>query len=860
MTLREEQARLLAAGVPLGIAGNVLLALLTVSVLGEWPASGIWLALMALVLAARALLTWRGAAWAPARRLRALRWGAIATGLLWGVVSLLLFPPDLTRQVFLAFVLAGVSAAAVAALAVDRPAAGGFLLAALLPLVLRLLAAGGEIQEVMALMVAAFVVFMYATLGRIHLMLAENIRLKGDAEASAVRAAHNQRLTDAITRVQARFIASADRHQTFDTLLQALLDLTDSEYGFIGEVRRDADGTPWLKTFALTNIAWDDATRAFYEAHAPAGLEFRNLNTLFGAALRTGAPVISNDPAHDPRRGGLPPGHPPLTAFLGLPVYHGERFVALVGLANRPGGYSQALVEWLAPLTVTIGQLVVATQQAAALELQRSRLNALFELSPVGIALNDMATGRFLEANDALIRPTGYSRDAFFALSYWDLTPPEYAAQEAAQLEQLRTSGRYGPYEKEYRRKDGSRYPVRLSGVRIVDADGRELIWSIVEDVSEWRAIQTRLLEQARETRAIVDSILEAVITIDEAGTVLSFNPAAEKMFGWPAPEIIGRNVSLLMPSPHREAHDGYIRRYLEHGEPRIIGIGREVQGQRRDGSLFPMELSVVEIRRGAQRIFVGTARDLTEAKRVERMKNEFLATVSHELRTPLTALLGSLGLLAAGVAGSLPDTAREMLELARRNGERLTKLINDLLTMESIAAGRLRLHLRRQPLGPLLVQGVDAMRGYAQSREVGLTLEGSAEDVLVEVDADRLGQVLANLLANAIKFSPQGGRVTVRAVTEGRTVRVSVCDQGPGVPEAFRPRLFQRFAQADASDSRRLGGTGLGLAISKELVEHMGGRIGHEPATGGGACFWFELPLAAALPVEGQEKADGQT
>jgi len=241
----------------------------------------------------------------------------------------------------------------------------------------------------------------------------------------------------------------------------------------------------------------------------------------------------------------------------------------------------------------------------------------------------------------------------------------------------------------------------------------------------------------------------------------------------------------------------------------------------------------------------IGVNMDISERKELDRIKSEFIATVSHELRTPLTSIRGSLGLVSGGAAGVLPEQAARLVDVAYRNTDRLTRIVNDILDAEKLGCGQMSLELTRQSLAALVEQAVEENHGYSRSYQVRFVILAPLPQAMVMVDANRILQVLANFLSNAAKFSPADATVDIGMAVDGTNVRVSVTDHGPGVPAAFRDRIFERFSQADNSDSRRKGGTGLGLTIAKALIERMQGTIGYTTHAGSGTTFFFDLPVS---------------
>ncbi len=345
-----------------------------------------------------------------------------------------------------------------------------------------------------------------------------------------------------------------------------------------------------------------------------------------------------------------------------------------------------------------------------------------------------------------------------------------------------------------------------------------------------------------------IDSMMDGLLTIDHRSKILSLNKTAESMFGFSADEAVGSNISMLMSIPGLEDQDDYLSDYVASADTRVIGIGRDVLGQRKDGSTFPMEMSVGKMTVADQRMFTAIVRDISERKMTERLKSEFVSTVSHELRTPLTSIRGALGLVLSKGAEHLPTKMCKMLEVAHRNSERLTLLINDILDLEKLETGQLEFEFSLIDLVALARHALEDNEGFARSHKVQLVLTTSLRQAYVHGDAHRLLQAFANLISNAIKYSPEGGEVDISIELNEKRYRVSIRDDGPGIPHEFRSRIFQRFAQADSSDTREKGGTGLGLSITKTIVERHDGLIDYDSQLGIGTQFYFELPAKEAL------------
>jgi PAS domain S-box-containing protein len=362
-------------------------------------------------------------------------------------------------------------------------------------------------------------------------------------------------------------------------------------------------------------------------------------------------------------------------------------------------------------------------------------------------------------------------------------------------------------------------------------------------EIGERVRIEAGLRESEAHIRAVIDNVPDGIITLNEQGRLESVNPAAMRIFGYSRDEMTGSHLKMLMPESVRHEYDDYIKQHIGASTGKMVGFGLEITGQRKDGSRFPMELGISNMWLDSRRLFIGIVRDISERREVGRMKHQFMSSVSHELRTPLTSVLGSLGLLAEGVGGDLSESGKTLLNIARNNVARLARLISDILDIDDIHAGRLKLDFRVTDLAALVERAVDDNHALASAAGVNLVLRNDTTPASVYADAERLVQSLGHLLSNALKFSPRGATVEVSVARHKTGIRVAVTDQGPGIPDAFRNRLFQPFSQAESADSGIRGGAGLGLSIAKAIIQQHAGTIGYESMPGRGACFFFDLP-----------------
>jgi len=474
------------------------------------------------------------------------------------------------------------------------------------------------------------------------------------------------------------------------------------------------------------------------------------------------------------------------------------------------------------------------TQAALEWHADRERLFSAAVQSSVDAIVTANLDGIITGWNPAAERLFGFGAKEAVGNSVFIIVPEDRRGEAETALARIRRGEIVEPYQTVRLTKDRKPIDVSIS-VSAIRSDAVIGLCAIARDVTEQKLAEEKF-------KLAVEACPNGMVMADHIGRIVMVNAEVERLFGYRGQELIDQPIDVLLPERLRAQHARLRVQYGAKPAPRHMGAGRHFIAVRKDGSEFPVEvgLNPIQTRRGL--LVLGVIVDISERQRLDRLKDEFVSTVSHELRTPLTSISASLDLLIGKTAGELPERARHLVRLAQSNSKRLVKLVNDILDIEKLKSGQLTFKFRLVELRPLIEQTVEANLGLAESSRVRLCHDIRAEGD-VWADPDRLAQVLTNLISNAIKFSPPDGEVVVAAERHGDSLRISVRDHGEGVPAEFKPRMFQKFAQADGTNAKRTGGTGLGLSIVKEIVGRLGGEVSFADAAGGGTIFYVELP-----------------
>jgi hypothetical protein len=479
------------------------------------------------------------------------------------------------------------------------------------------------------------------------------------------------------------------------------------------------------------------------------------------------------------------------------------------------------------------------------------QFRSLFAATPLPTFLWDLETLQYLEVNDAAVLHSGYSRDELLRMRVTDLLPPEAAPRILSQMQVIRTQSR-DRNQGRHRLKDGRVVDVEVDA-HALPFRGRRAVLVVIQDITERKRTQQALQESEERYRDLAENAAELIQSVSAQGQFLYVNRAWRQTLGYSEGEIARLSITDILSPQHLTPYQQVLVTVMAGETVNDF----ETVFVAKNGTQIIVEGSVnCRLVDGKAVATSGIFRNVTARREIEKMKNEFVSTVSHELRTPLTSIRGSLGLLAGGLLTADPGKARRMVDIAVTNTDRLVRLINDILDIERIESGRVKMEKRACEAASLMLQAVDAVRELAD--KAGVKLEVSPGPGRILADPDRVIQTMTNLLDNAIKFSPQGSTISLNLRRQNGDMLFEVKDRGRGIPADRLTVIFERFQQVDASDRREKGGTGLGLAICRSIVEQHGGRIWVESVLGQGSSFYFTLPVmeeqvVPVIPAEEQ-------
>ena len=668
----------------------------------------------------------------------------------------------------------------------------------------------------------------------------------------------NQSLLKALSEINTEFVAhNSNKRSLFKKMLTTMLHISGSEYGFIGEILHRND-QPYLKTYAITDISWDAETQALYKKYEDVGMEFTNLNTLFGYTIKTGEAVVSNDPTNDTKRGGLPHGHPPLNHYLGIPIHDkNNALIGMLGIANKVGGYSEYDIKLIEPI-ISLSSAFISSIKAEESKTQLSNHLTIYKdaIDSHSILAVTDGIGNITYANRRFCELSKYSSEELLGKNHRIVNSAYHPKSFFENLWDTINAGKKWHGEIRNKAKDGSIYWVDTTIVPFMDENNKPYQFiSIRNDI-------TQLKVQEQELQNFFRLSVELMCIANFEGYFIKVSKSFEDLLGYTEKEILQTPFYEIVLPDDLEKTKQEVQQ-ISSGSKSKNFVNRFVK---KDGSIIMLRWTASLNPEG--NLIYATASDITQSEELQNKliesrievekahaKDKFLANMSHEIRTPLNAIIGFTDLLSETELNTLQRSHVEIISAALKN---LNVIINDILDISKLESGKLELEKREFNLEALAKQVIQMHSARAKSKNIKLMLSYDSEiPTLIIGDETRLSQILINLISNAIKFTTEGYvelRVEEKSRSDRRsTISFSVKDTGIGIEKSKIKKIFERFSQAEDYTTRIYGGTGLGLNIVKSLVELHHGKLDVTSALGQGSEFTVELTYVFVNPDESE-------
>ncbi|MFP5503632.1 MAG: PAS domain S-box protein [Candidatus Sericytochromatia bacterium] len=489
-----------------------------------------------------------------------------------------------------------------------------------------------------------------------------------------------------------------------------------------------------------------------------------------------------------------------------------------------------------------------SVDQPVPFTLSEATFRKLMQAAPDGMVIVNRE-GLILFVNEQAEKIFGYTEAELLGQPIELLVPDRYrgghVGQRDAYFAHPRTRPMAAGVTLSGRRKDGTDIPVEIA-LSPLETENGTVTTAIIRDITDRRRAEEALRLSEARFRRLLEAAPDGVITIDRTGRIVFANAQAAQIFGYSEQELLGQLIEQLLPERYRGGHVAKRDSYFQNPRTRPMAAGLPLSGLRKDGTEIPVEIALAPLETEEGILTTAIIRDVSERRKLDRLKEQFLSILSHELRTPINAIMGFASVLDDEVTGPQTEESHKHLRRILNGADVLLTLIDDLLDMSRIQAGQFQLMTAPLALDSVIEDVCDSLRPLAEKKRLRLDCAIEAGLPPALADPQRVRQILVNLIGNAIKFTPDDGQVSVQARVEEGELLVEVADTGIGIAEEDIGRLFIPFSQLDMSNTRRAGGTGLGLSITKSLVAAHGGRIGVRSQQGRGSTFWFTLPLAA--------------